>query len=233
MKILNIILLVSIAIGSGIQKPQKKNNQKTLCTLPDPYSMVQEGEHLLTDGDLIVRFNRDPTSLYIKNFNRRDKKYSHAGLLFFEDGQPFVYHIVNGSDSSREFIIKDPFTNFCNPKENLSFGIFRYNVKPTEIKRLNILLKKWLDKKIRFDHQFNLDTDEKMYCSEMVSKAISMATHNRIATGSTKLSEAEAMFLSNHLQVPYKTLMKSGLIAIDDLYQSSFSTPVKEFNYRR
>lgn len=233
MKILNIILLVSIAIGSGIQKAPKKKTQEVLCILPDPYSMIQEADHLLTDGDLVARLNRDPTSRYIKNFNRRDKKYSHAGLLFFENGQPFVYHIVNGSDSTREFIIKDPFTNFCNPEENLSFGIFRYNMKPTEIKELNILLKKWQDKKIRFDHQFNLDTDQKMYCSEMVSKAISTATHNRITTGSTKLSEVEAMFLSSHLRVPYKILMKSGLIAIDDLYQSTFSIPVKEFDYKR
>lgn len=231
MKILNIFLLVSVAIGSGIHLPQKKKTEETLSIRPDPYVMIRECESLLMDGDLIVRLNIDPASQFIKNFNRRDKKYSHAGLLFFENGQPFVYHIINGSDTSKEFIVKESFANFCNPKENLAFGVFRYELNLNEIKKLKILIRKWQINKIRFDHQFSLETDRKMYCSEMVSKAISRVTQNRIKFSSTMLSGTEAILLSKHLHTPYKNLMKLGLIAIDNLYNPCFTTLIIESDY--
>jgi len=233
MKLLHILLLAGIAVGSGIQKP-KKEKEKAIDSInfPNPNSLIKETRQLLKEGDLILRLNRDPLSRFIKNFNRRDKKYSHAGLLFFQGEEPFVYHIVNGSDSTREFIVKDSFADFCSPKENLSFGVFRFAITSNEIKELKKVIKGWQAKKIRFDHQFNPDTDQKMYCSEMISKALRLATCKRINTGSTLLTDKEALFLSTHLHLSNNTFMKKGLVAIDNLYQPSFSRPVKECQYR-
>lgn len=232
MKILNIILLVSIAIGSGIQKLKKDDIQQSI--IPEKTnadSMILEARQFVKDGDLVVRLNRDPLSNYIKNFNRREKKYSHAGFLFIEKGQPVVYHIVNGIDSAREYIKRESLADYCNPKENLSFGIFRFDISAKEIKELKTVIKNWQSKKIRFDHQFNLGSDEKMYCSEMISKAIRKATHNRIKTGSTMLTDNEAIVLAGHLHLSNTVLLKKGVIAIDDLYKPSFSRPVKEYHF--
>src|SRR5687768_13423757 len=69
--------------------------------------MIEKGLSLLQEGDLVLRLNHDPASQFIKYFNRNDKSYSHAGIVLFENGYPYVYHIVNGEENPGEQIKKD------------------------------------------------------------------------------------------------------------------------------
>src|ERR1700733_5665229 len=78
----------------------------------DPYRMIQEGALLLKEGDLVVRLNRDPLSSFIKNFNRRDKSYSHAGIVLYEKGYPYIFHIVKGEENPDGKLRKDSLRQF-------------------------------------------------------------------------------------------------------------------------
>jgi hypothetical protein len=98
--------------------------------------MINEGQTLLKEGDLVVRLNQDPTSQFIKNLNRHDRKYSHAGIVLYEKGYPIIYHIVNGDEQPDGQLRKDSLSKFCNPRKNLAYGIFRYEMETNEIKIL-------------------------------------------------------------------------------------------------
>lgn len=197
----------------------------------DPYKMIDNGESLLKEGDLIVRLNQDPASQFIKNFNRHDKSYSHAGIVLFEHGCPYVFHIVNGEENPDERLRKDSLKQFCSPRKNTAFGIFRYNLKSNEIKKLRAIIHTWYSERIRFDSAFDLNTNNRMYCSEMVSKALAIATKKRISVETTRLTKTESLFFSTYTHLPFSRLKDLKLISIDDLYCNSFCHLIKRYNY--
>ena len=198
----------------------------------DPYIMISEGKALLKDGDLVVRLNTDPSSQYLKNFNRRDKKYSHAGIVLFENGQPNIYHIVNGEENPDEKLKKDSLKRFCDPRKNFGYGIFRYKINAREIKTLRNLLHRWFKQGLQFDSTFNFITDDRMYCSEMISKALAYATNKRILIGTTRPTAIEADFFSAYMHLPYSYTSKLEIVAIDNLYTNPFCRLVKEYDYK-
>lgn len=198
----------------------------------DPYKMIAEGQTLLKEGDLVVRLNEDPLSRFIQNFNRHDKSYSHSGIVLFENGYPYIFHIINGDENPDERIRKDSLKQFCSPRKNLAYGIFRYDLKPGEIKKLKDIIYKWYAKGIQFDSLFNLKTDNRMYCSEMVSKALMRATNDRIMIETTPLTNTEALTFSAYAHLLFSYTSKLKVISIDDLYTNSFCRLIKRYNYR-
>jgi hypothetical protein len=233
MRTLIILLLVSYGFISSIRPATK---QESMAVVPshyvDPYLMIREGQALLKEGDLVVRLNRDPTSQFIKNFNRQDKSYSHAGIVLFEKGYPYIYHIVNGEENPDEKLRKDSLSWFCNPRNNLAYGIYRYEWGKGEIKRLKNLIHKWYAKDVQFDPAFNLTSDDKMYCSEMIRKALEKVTNNRILIETTKLTSAEAGLFSAYMHLPLSYTSKLAIVSIDNLYKNKSCSKIKEYNYQ-
>lgn len=229
-----IVLLFSYfflySITRNITEPKKFFVARRSST--GPYKMITEGQTLLKEGDLVVRLNRDPASRFIKNFNRHDKSYSHAGIVLFENGYPYVFHIINGEENPGERIRKDSLKQFCSPGKNMAYGIFRYEMTPCEIKKLKGTIYKWYANGIQFDSLFNLNTNSRMYCSEMVSKALSSATNNRIRIKTTGLTITEALTFSAYTHLPFSYARRLRAISIDNLYTNSFCRLIKRYNYK-
>jgi Permuted papain-like amidase enzyme, YaeF/YiiX, C92 family len=199
----------------------------------DPSAMISEGQMLLKEGDLVVRLNQDPASQFIKNFNRHDKNYSHAGIVLYENGHPYIYHIVNGEENPDEKLRKDSLSRFCNPRKNMGYGIFRYDMTAGEIKRLKDLIHQWYAKGVQFDPAFNLKTNDKMYCSEMISKALAKATRNRILIATTKPTIAEAGLLSAYMHLTFSYTSQLRIVPIDNLYTNTHCYLIKDYNYKK
>ena len=199
--------------------------------IADPNAMIREGHALLKEGDLVVRLNQDPNSQFIKNFNRMDKSYSHAGIVLFENGYPYVYHIVNGVENPGEKLRKDSLCHFSDPRKNLAYGIYRYEISEQEIKSVKDLIHNWFKKGVRFDSEFNLKTDDKMYCSEMIRKALAKATHNRIIIKTTALNSMEAGLFSTYLHLPLAYTSQLKLVSIDNLYKTPSCEAIKKYNF--
>ena len=197
------------------------------------YAMINEGQCLLKDGDLVVRMNDDYTSQYIKNFNRHDKSYSHAGIVLCENGRPLVFHMVSGRENPDAKLKKDELGRFCNPQQNSAYGIFRYDIRPAEIERLKATILKWYTKGVKFDSAFNLETDDRMYCAEMISKALAQATRGRITFETTKLTVTEAKLFSNYSHLPFEYTSRLRIISVDNLYVNPYCHLVKEYNYEK
>jgi hypothetical protein len=230
MRALSVIIIIGICFCSGIKKPAAKGNVPRVKAF-DPHSLIREAESLLQDGDLLVRLNYDPASQFIKNFNRVDKKYSHAGLVFFENDKPYIWHILNDENNISGTIKKESLLQFANPRNNFSFGIFRYALTNEETKNLKTQVLAWHKKGIEFDNEFSLKSNSKMYCSEMIYKAIKKATGNRITPATTELTGHEAKLLSAYLKNPALITAGAEIISIDNLYINHYCKPVKEYSF--
>lgn len=229
-----VILILFISNGFSLGMGNATNQESTLVPhtkYVNPYIMINEGQTLLKEGDLVVRLNQDLTSRFIKNFNRLDKSYSHAGIVLFENGYPYVFHVVKGDENPDGKLKKDSLSWFCNPRKNIAYGIFRYKMDTDEIKRLKDLIYKWYAMGVQFDPAFDLKTDDKMYCSEMVRKALAEATRKRILIKTTELTITEAKLFSTYMHLPFAYTSKLRVVSIDNLYKHPSCYLVKEFNY--
>jgi hypothetical protein len=198
----------------------------------DPKSAVSEGQSLLRDGDLVVRLNRDFTSQFIKNFNRHDKSFSHSGMVLFENGRPYVFHMISGGENPDGKMKKDLLEQFWNPRKNSSYGIYRYDISRCEIQKLKGIVYKWYAQGLQFDSAFNLSSDNKMYCAEMISKALYQATNKRISIESTQLTKREVRLFSMYRHLSFSDTSKIQMIAIDNLYTNPYCHLVKRLQWR-
>ncbi len=232
MKHLIILIIIIIPFYAWVNHQGSPDTMRINgITRMNPYTMIKEGESLLKEGDLLVRLNRDPSSRFIKCFNHRDKSYSHSGIVFFENGYPYVYHIVDGEENPDEKMRKDSLSRFCSPRKNIAYGIYRYDMSAIEINNMKNIIHAWYAGGLKFDGKFNLASDDRMYCSEMISKAVKKASVNRIIIQPVEMSAIEAGILTAYTHLPFQYTNRLPIIPIDALYVNPFCHLVKKYNY--
>jgi Permuted papain-like amidase enzyme, YaeF/YiiX, C92 family len=232
MKHLLILFIIFYPLYLYVNHAAKKHAATIAAiTRLNPYGMIEEGQSRLMEGDLVVRMNRDPSSRFIKYFNHKDKNYSHSGIVLFEHEYPYVYHIIDGEENPDQKMRKDSLSHFCNPRKNAAYGIYRYDLSVAEIYKLKEIIHGWYAKGLRFDSAFSLATDDKMYCSEMISKALTEATGKRISIEQTQLTMVEASFLTAYTHLPISYTNRLPIIPIDALYVNPYCRLIKKYAY--
>jgi hypothetical protein len=146
------------------------------------FVQINNVQQSVQSGDLILRTGRDYTSEVMRRLSRHDKTYSHCGIASIENDSVFVYHAIGGEWNPDQKLRRDLFALFCNPYENRGFGIYRYSFNNEQKKEILQNARKFYKAGIMFDMQFNLDTDDRMYCSEFVYKAIKPALKLKTTT---------------------------------------------------
>ena len=94
-----------------------------------------------------------------------------------------------------------------------------------------MLVHEWYAKGMRFDSLFSLQSDDRMYCSEMISKAVTEATGKRITIEPIQLTMVEASFLTAYSRLPISYTNNLPIIPIDALYVNPFCRLVKKYDY--
>lgn len=194
------------------------------------YTAIENSKKLLKDGQLITRSDNDFESLIMQNFSRRERVYSHSGIVFKEDSGYVVYHCMGGSENLDGAFRKDPFDSFVNPLQKTGFGIFQYQLSALEADKVHAILKKDYDLKIPFDATFNLKTDDSLYCSEMIYKAIRDATGNRIILPSSSIDNFKPKIMGYKNNTAF--FKKFEFIGIDDLYLNPFCKEIIRVKYQ-
>lgn len=164
------ILLLIIAIGTilscsfsatgWLRSSLKKEKPKVISVYPKTT--------LLKSGDLIFRDGRSFISHALKQFNRRDSRFSHAGLIHMENGKPFVYHCMGGEGSSNNKMRKEPLSSFCSNKEVNVYSIFRPSVNDMQLEAIDSVAGTYYGQGLEFDTKFDLSNSDKMYCTELI-----------------------------------------------------------------
>ena len=194
----------------SIQENSTENDAKSA----EDFKMIANAKRYVKQGDLILRTGRDFTSDIMRRMSLTDKTYSHCGIASFENDTLFVYHAIGGEWNPDQKLRRDPFEFFCNPFENRGFGIFRYDLNGTEQQKLFTVIRNFYNKGITFDMQFDLSTEDRMYCSEFAYKAIEAATGNKI-------------------KIPTDTLHSIKFVAVDNLFINPFCRQVKRIKFDR
>ena len=174
---------------------------------------IVQAEKNVKQGDLILRTGRDFTSDIMRRVSTKDKTYSHCGLASFEHDTLFVYHAIGGEWNPDQKLRRDPFELFCNPYESKGFGIYRYQLNRNEQLQIVNLIRNSYIKGIMFDMQFNLDSNDRMYCSEFVYKTIERATGYEI-------------------KIPVDTFNSLKFVAVDNLFINPFCKEVKRVKFQ-
>lgn len=142
-------------------------------------SRADSAASLVRDGDLVLRSGGDAISGLFRRVNSRDKSYSHAGLVFFENGYPFVYHCTGTSADPYALLRRDSLSRYIGPSENLAYAVYRYGLGRRQVENLHDVAIRYFRERRHFDPRFDLATDTALYCTEFVYKAVMEATGDR------------------------------------------------------
>ena len=195
----------------------------------DIWSFINVNKNKIKDGDLVERSDDDLVSESLRGMSQTDKTYSHSGIAFVEDGNVYVYNNMAGAENKNEQMMREPFDSFVSPSRKDGFGIFRYQLSDEERVKIHDIIKDLFDKKLLFDKSFDLKTDDKQYCSEMIYKALKKATNNRVILPTSKVQNFK-------LRDPkYKgiILKEFEYVALDNLFLNPYCTQLVRISYNK
>jgi hypothetical protein len=188
----NIILMIMIGLFLLVYNRRPllayffphRNTQTTTITPADKrallwnYSRIDSALSIVKDGDLIVRSGKDAISNLFKKANTKNKTYSHAGIVFIENGTPIVYNFAATADQPSAPIRRDSLQYFINPNDNLGYAVYRYQVSNSVITKMRDISINYYKEQYTFDPRFDLQTDTALYCTEYIYKLMNAATGN-------------------------------------------------------
>ena len=125
----------------------------------------------LKNGDLILRCGRSIES-YTVILADSSSKFSHIGIISVENNIPFVIHAVPWK---KHTIKKEKINDFINYKVASSYAIYRTNYNSAILKNVVTQANLFYKKKYTFDNEYNLKTNTKLYCTELILKAFKNA----------------------------------------------------------
>ena len=161
------------------------------------FASIEKVKPLIKQGDMILRTGNDFTSESLRQLSFTDKTYSHCGIASIENDTIFIYHALGGEWNPDEKLRRDPLELFCNPEENRGIGIFSFKFNTDQKNKLDSIVKAWYNKGLMFDMKFDLATNDRMYCAEFVSKAITTATGNQIIFSTSRINKFEFVAVDN------------------------------------
>jgi len=168
---------------------------------------------LLQTGDLVVRRGDDMTSYMLSQLNSTDKTYSHCGLVVIEDGKPYVYHSIGGEDNPDQVMKREPARVWLSPANNLAIAAYRYDMPDSVNSELVNTLYEYYGQGTKFDMDFDMGTDDRMYCSEMIYKVV------RTATGNNRYIQTRSSY-------------GKSFVGVDDLYLNSHTTRICQVRFK-
>lgn len=168
--------------------------------------LADSTQQFLQNGCVVLRRGNDVISSMFAQFNRSDKTFSHCGIAFREKGQWYVYHSIGGEDNPDEKLRRDTYERFISPEKNFAFGICSFGLDTLQQQSLRQVVQDFYSRHIPFDMEFDLNSDDRLYCAEMVYKSF----HRALATdsffkptphGRFIFVSTDNLFVNNHAQM--------------------------------
>lgn len=167
--------------------------------------------NLVRNGDLVLRSGSDAISSLFKKANTRDKTYSHAGIVFVENGYPFVYNCIGSASDPAALLKRDSLSTYISPYDNLGYAVYRYNLTLNQLVRLHDIAIRYFKERRSFDPYFDLHTDSALYCTEFVYKAMQETTGDKKYLPTTHTADFNFVAVDNlFLRKDIKLVCKIG-----------------------
>ncbi len=124
----------------------------------------------LKNGDLIFRKGRSLESFAVCLVDE-EKDFSHVGLVVLRAGKPFVIHAVPSESDGEDFIKLERVEAFLSTEKASAFAVYRPEFK-TEIRnQVSEIALQFYQSKYTFDYAYDLKSESKLYCTELIFKA--------------------------------------------------------------
>lgn len=232
----NLLILLLVFLVVACTDNEGKNNASKPVALADSvltkrWKVIHTIKNSIREGDLILRCGNDFTSESLRDFSQQEKLFSHSGIALMYDDTMYVYNNMAGDINPDEIMRRDHVDSFLSPVNNVAMGIYRYHITKDELQKLKTIVNDHYIKKLQFDMNFDLTTDYKMYCAEMIAKAVENATNKRIIFPKSLINdELKGKYLKKLLQrkiVPSEKMAdQKEYYALDNLYLNQYCREV-------
>jgi permuted papain-like amidase YaeF/Yiix C92 family enzyme len=125
-------------------------------------------------GDVVFLQGKTIRSVVVRLFEDSKRDYSHVGIIVIESGGAFIIHANPGDDSRTDRVIKEPWGAVISSRRITEAAIFRSAHAPTSrmVGAVVAAVAQQFERDaVPFDHDFNLTTPQKLYCTELVWRA--------------------------------------------------------------
>uniref|UniRef100_B3EKF4 Permuted papain-like amidase YaeF/Yiix C92 family enzyme n=1 Tax=Chlorobium phaeobacteroides (strain BS1) TaxID=331678 RepID=B3EKF4_CHLPB len=129
-------------------------------------------ERRLENGDIILRYGKGLWSQFFRDVSRRDKRFSHAGIVVREEGAFYVIHAAAAELTGVGKVTCDPLGAFLEASSD--YAVYRLAVSGPVRQKIAHNARNYLG--VSFDTSFDLSEQERLYCTEMVMQAVNKAT---------------------------------------------------------
>ena len=167
----------------------------------------------IRSGDLVTRTGNDITSQSLRSLNRRNKTWSHCGIASIENDTLFVYHAIGGEWNPDEKLRRDTWIQFAEPYSNNGIAQFRFTVESKMLDDLIGIIKEFHKNDLPFDMNFDLATDDKMYCAEFIYKSLDKASHHQLQFNRSQINNFE-------------------FVGVDDIFLHPLCKPIAAITYK-
>ena len=152
-----VFLIIGITISVIIiqQKHQHSKQQ---------FQHMQEDLILsyLEDGDIICRLGDRIWSTFFKELSPQDKRFSHLGIVRIRDDTVSVINAEGLAIQGKDYVNEVPLKDFLQNAQRV--GIYRS--KAIQGGKISDTALAYVGRP--FDWQFDMDDDNKLYCSELL-----------------------------------------------------------------
>jgi hypothetical protein len=124
------------------------------------------------DGDIIFRRGKSLASQAVL-LTEKNSMYSHAGLICMLKDVPYVIHAVPGESMTEPEEIKfEKLVSFLGYEHASRAGVYRLIKTCGSMRSLAVnTAKQAFDQRVQFDEEYNLNSDDKLYCTELIWKS--------------------------------------------------------------
>lgn len=128
----------------------------------------------LEEGDIIMRKGFGYISNKITQILDEPYSLSHCGIIVFsKNNKPIVIHSVSSTLSDIDGVQSCSIKKFCNESHHNSIVVARLKNTNAESRRsIALKAKEFLAAQTPFDNSFDMTDNTKLYCTELVWKAL-------------------------------------------------------------
>lgn len=200
------LLFFCLSWGCNLNMPQ--DNNLTHSSKHETVSKIylEKGKINCVAGDLIFRRGSSFASHLVLSCDP-NSIYSHVGIIYKTHDTTFVIHAVPGENAPNtpEYVKCEPLEEFLTQDKTTDYGFC--HIKSDYRQTAELAAQKaysFYKSHCIFDHEFNLQNNQALYCTELVWKAYQMAGLNLI-----KPADINALPLSDSQIIYPSTIFNS------------------------
>jgi hypothetical protein len=130
----------------------------------------------LRTGDMVFRKGEGMISDMFARISSSGRHFSHAGLVISINDIVYVAHMTGSGTTEKPEFRVETLPDFLDPNDAVAFGIYRLKLSEEQRVQIPLFLDSLKESSACFDDDFSLDSDDELYCSELIYKCINNVT---------------------------------------------------------